>query len=184
MPGVALSAGGVSAAASSAPEASAAAAEPASKVRRVSVGEVSRSFVMRRSNNPSLSLFQFAREESGPHSCIGRTRHRRLAVCRYGGTQPHRNYPRWLVAALLWKSRLERHASGQNGPTGARATLVRGDAPWRLPRAVFDLCDCDDGRQYRARHQLLGAVSEISFAGIGGLRCVVALAAVSCVLGG
>src|ERR1700733_6152755 len=168
MPGVALSAAGVSAAAL-APEASAAAAEPASKVRRVNTREVSRSLVMRRSNNPSLSLFQFAREQSGPHSCIGRTRHRRLAMCRYGGTQPHHNYPRRLVAALSWKSRLERHASGQNGPTGARAALVRGDAPWRLSRAVFDLCDRDDGRQYRARHQLLGAVSEISFTGIGGL---------------
>ena len=40
----------------------------------------------------------------------------------------------------------------------------------RFSRAVFDLCDRDDGRQYRARHQLLGAVSEISFAGAGGLR--------------
>ena len=68
-------------------------------------------------------------------------------------------------------------------PAGASPTLICSDAPSRLPGPIRDLRDRDDGGQYRARHQLLDAVSEIPLAGFGGLRGRVALAAVSAVFG-
>ncbi len=61
--------------------------------------------------------------------------------------------------------------------------VVCGDAPPGFSRAILHLRACDDGRQYRARHQLLGGVPEIPFAGAGGVCDRVALAAVPAVLG-
>jgi hypothetical protein len=48
-----------------------------------------------------------------------------------------------------------------------------------IPRPVRHLCVRDDGRQYRARHQLLGDVPEIPFAGACRIRDRLALAAIS-----
>src|SRR4051794_22542876 len=61
--------------------------------------------------------------------------------------------------------------------------LVRGDEVRALSGPVHDLRAGDDGRQYRARDQLLGGVPEIPLACAGRIRRAIALAAVPAVFG-
>ncbi len=88
------------------------------------------------------------------------------------------------AAANPEKSLLEQSATKQRRSGRADQTLVRRDAAPGLSRSVRHLRVRDDGRQYRARHQLLGDVSEIPFAGARGVRHRLALAAVPVVLRG
>src|SRR6266851_5590241 len=77
----------------------------------------------------------------------------------------------------------ERYESYPREGVARLEAVLCGDAPPGLPRPVHYLCARHDGGQYRARHQLLDGVSEVSLAGPGGFRDRVALAAVPAVLG-
>src|SRR6516162_1110556 len=67
--------------------------------------------------------------------------------------------------------------------TSARAAILRRAAPSGLSRTVRYLFSGNDGRQHRARNQLLGRVPEIPFPSACRLRRPVALAAIPPVLG-
>ena len=65
----------------------------------------------------------------------------------------------------------------------AGKAILCGAAPPGLSRPLHHLRHCDDGRQYRARHQLLDGVPEVPLFGTCGLRGADPLAAVPAVLG-
>src|SRR5215471_8874649 len=67
--------------------------------------------------------------------------------------------------------------------TSAPAAILRRAAPFGLSRSVRHLLFGNDGRQHRARYQLLGSVPEISFPGTCRLRRPVALAAIPPIFG-
>src|SRR6516164_11312151 len=89
-----------------------------------------------------------------------------------------------IAANLCSKVSLERHVWSCPYPiASARAALFRRAAPFGLSRSVRHLLFGNDGRQHRARDQLLGGIPEISFPGTCRLCRPVALAAIPPIFG-
>ena len=103
-----------------------------------------------------------------PRACIGASK---VPARQHCCAEPVKSYPGDILNPRTF-----------DDPRGG-FRLVRGHEVIALSGPVRGLCAGHDGRQYRARDQLLGGVPEIPFTRAGGLCGAVALASVPAVFG-